>query len=135
MDTLAEGTRWVLKGDSSSPSILLLTMLDQGKPFPAFDRRTGEAIADSLVAVMNGKHRDPIQADGRTFRIARHELGASLKIEDGHDDICREAAFLFEEAADLAFKLSRTIRTFGDCYNNTNGSPQSCDFTVGLPVP
>jgi hypothetical protein len=112
MDTLAEGTRWELKGDSKRPSILLLTMLDQGKPFPTFNRQTGEAIAESLVAVMNGKHRDPIQADGRTFRITRHELGASLKIEDVRDDTCREAAFLFEEAADLALKLSTA--TSGD---------------------
>jgi hypothetical protein len=28
MNTLAEGTRWVLKGDSAKPSILFLTMLE-----------------------------------------------------------------------------------------------------------
>jgi hypothetical protein len=59
---------------------------------------------------VDGKQRDPIQSNGETFRIARHELGAWLKVEGGGDDDCREAAFLFEEATDLAFRLLAVIR-------------------------
>jgi hypothetical protein len=110
MNTLAEGTRWVLKGDSVKPSILLLTMLDQGKAFPAFNRQTAEAIAESLVAVLDGKQRGPIESNGDIFRVARHELGAWLNVDDGGDDDCRQAAFYFEEATDLAFRLLAVIR-------------------------
>jgi hypothetical protein len=75
MNTLAQGTRWELKGDSIQPSILLLTMVDQGKSFPAFNPLTGQAIAESLVAVLDGKLREPIRSNGDIFRVARHELG------------------------------------------------------------
>ena len=64
----------------------------------------------SLVAVLDGKQRGPIKSNGDTFRVARHELGAWLKVDDGDDDDCREAAFYFEEATDLAFKLLAVIR-------------------------
>ena len=110
MNTLAQGTRWELKGDNVQPSILLLTMVDQGKSFPAFDPLTGQAIAESLVAVLDGKFREPIQSNGHIFRVARHELGAWLKVDDGGDGNCRETALLFEEASDLSLRMLAVIR-------------------------